>query len=285
MFYGLVAALGWGVADVTAAISGRRIGSLRTVVIAQLFSLVVLATAVLILRPPMEATSTQIAILLVGGVLGAGAYLSLYKSLALGPVALVSPIVAAFASITILLAVVFLHERLAGLALLGTLSTLVGVILTSTDPRALRRGGSLFQGGGVPWAIASMLLFGVATFVLGRVAHDIGWAAPTVYSRIGDVIAILLVGLLFRSRMRGRALGRRDLLLAMFVGVADILGVMAYSRGAELGFVSIVTAASVAFIAIPVVAGFVLFRERPAPSQIAGILVVTGGLVALGLGS
>ncbi|MEX0991004.1 MAG: DMT family transporter [Actinomycetota bacterium] len=285
MIYGLGAALGWGLADVTAAVSGRRIGSLRTVVIAQLASLVVLGVVVAIFRPPMGASSTQIAILLVGGVLGAGAYLSLYKGLALGPVALVSPIVAAYAAITIVLAVVFLHERLTGLALLGTVLALVGVVLTATDPRALRRGGSLLGGGGIPWGISAMLLFGVATFVLGRVSQDIGWAAPTVYSRIGDVAVIVLVGVVLRRRMRGRRLGAQDLTLAFFVGMTDILGVISYARGAELGYISIVTAASVAFIVIPVVAGFVMFRERPAPSQIAGIVVVAGGLVALGMGS
>ncbi len=285
MFYGLGAALGWGLADIMAAISGRRIGSLRTVVIAQFASLGVLVAVVAVLRPPMAASGTQIAILLVGGVLGAGAYLALYKGLALGPIALVSPIVAAYAAITILLAVVFLHERLGGLAFVGTLLTLGGVILTATDPRALRRERRPLKGGGIPWGIAAMLLFGVATFVLGRVSHDIGWAAPTMYSRIGDVAVIVIVAVLLRRRMRGRPLGWRDWGLAALVGLTDMLGVISYARGSELGFVSIVTAASVAFIVLPVVVGFVLFRERPAPSQIVGIGVVAAGLAVLALGS
>jgi hypothetical protein len=39
VIYGLAAALGWGLSDLWAAISGRRIGSGRTVVVAQVAAL------------------------------------------------------------------------------------------------------------------------------------------------------------------------------------------------------------------------------------------------------
>ena len=50
MIYGLIAALGWGVADVTGAITGRRIGSLWVVLVAQSFSAAVV-TVIVARRP------------------------------------------------------------------------------------------------------------------------------------------------------------------------------------------------------------------------------------------
>ena len=38
MIFGLTAAIGWGLADFTGAVAGRRIGSLPTVMLAQLLS-------------------------------------------------------------------------------------------------------------------------------------------------------------------------------------------------------------------------------------------------------
>ena len=38
MIYGLVAALGWGLTDFFGAVVGRRIGSLATVLVSQVFS-------------------------------------------------------------------------------------------------------------------------------------------------------------------------------------------------------------------------------------------------------
>jgi len=71
---------------------------------------------------------------------------------------------------------------------------------------------------------------------------------------------------------------------AMIVGLIDVLGGAAYARGTELGFVSIVSAASATFPLIPVVGGVLLFRERPAASQFAGVALVVGGLLLLGRG-
>jgi drug/metabolite transporter (DMT)-like permease len=235
-------------------------------------------------HPPVEASAGQIAILAAGGVLGAAAYLTLYRSLELGPIALCSPIVAAYAAITILLAVTLSGERMTGLASLGTLLSLVGVVFASADPRGLQPGRRILLGGGVPWAITSMILFGVATYVLGRVSHDIGWAAPTFWSRIADVLVIVVVVVLMRRHLGGARPRARDVALACVVGFADMAGVVAYARGTELGYVSIVTAASVAFILIPVFGGLAFFHERPARSQVLGVVLVAGGLVLLGMG-
>jgi len=71
---------------------------------------------------------------------------------------------------------------------------------------------------------------------------------------------------------------------AALVGVIDVLGGAAYARGAELGYLSIVSAASATFPLIPVVGGILLLRERPAASQLAGVALVVGGLLLLGGG-
>jgi len=68
------------------------------------------------------------------------------------------------------------------------------------------------------------------------------------------------------------------------VGLVDMLGMSVYSYGVELGYVSIVTAASATFTLIPVAGGIVLLRERPAASQLLGIALVVAGLLLLGLG-
>lgn len=282
MFYGLLAAFGWGAADLTAAISGRRIGSVLTAGVAQVASLVALLIMGLVLGQHFEASSWDAVILFANGVLAAAAYLALYRSLELGPVALVSPIVAAYAAITIVLAMVLLHEELAGFALAGTIVTLVGVVFTAADLKLLRSGNKLISEG-VIWALVSMALFGVATFVLGRYSQRIGWYSASALSRIGNVAGVLAVIWFGRHRFLRKA-GSADVSIATCVGLADMLGVVAYARGTELGLVSVVSASSAAFILIPVLGGLILFKERPALSQAAGVAMVGVGLVMLGLG-
>ena len=60
---------------------------------------------------------------------------------------------------------------------------------------------------------------------------------------------------------------------------SDLL--FAFSRGAEIGLISIVGAASTVYPIIPILGGFYLYRERLAPNQLVGLLVIVVGLVGL----
>jgi drug/metabolite transporter (DMT)-like permease len=68
----------------------------------------------------------------------------------------------------------------------------------------------------------------------------------------------------------------------MTLGLVDLVGTISYSRGAEIGLVSIVTAVSATYPLIPVFGSVALFGERPAPNQYAGVAMVIAGLMLLG---
>lgn len=279
MIYGLGAAVGWGMADVGAAVAGRRIGSVAATVVAQVTSLVVVAFLVLAIRPAWTGDAENLIVLATnGGIVGA-AYLAHYRALELGPVAIVSPIVAAYAVPPVVLAIVLLDESLAGIVLAGIAVTIVGIVLTSTDLRGVEADGT--SRAGVPLAVISMLLFGLATFVLGREAQVLGWLPASAIGRGFSVAVLLLIVLVLRPRLRGGAMALGG---AALVGLADIGGVALYSIGAERGLISIVTAASATFVIIPVAAGIAFLGERPAPNQLLGVGLVVVGLLMVGLG-
>ena len=278
---GLFAALGWGTADFCAALSGRRIGSILTVAVAQVASLVALVVIFFVTGQELRASGFQAAVLLVNGGLAAAAYLTLYRGLELGPVALVSPIVGAYAAITILLAVVLAGESLVGSPLLGTVLTLAGAALSSTDLK-VARGGIRLVHAGIPWAIAAMVLFGAATYTTGLLARDMGWASTALISRIGNFSFVALIVYVMRARVP-RFPGRSDLALAASVGLVDVAGLIAYTLGTQSGNISVTTAASAAFILIPVAGGLFFLKERPSASQFVGVALVGVGLVFLGL--
>jgi len=69
--------------------------------------------------------------------LGLTGLLLFYKALALGPIAIVSPIGAAYVAVTVLLVVVFLGERLNPAQTVAIVVTTIGIIMTGTDGRSL----------------------------------------------------------------------------------------------------------------------------------------------------
>ena len=98
MIYGLVAALGFGLADFEGAIAGRRIGSLWTVILGQTLSAIVMTVVFVATGASVSVLSPFLGFVVLNGVCAAAAYQTHYRALELGPVAVVSPIGSAYAA-------------------------------------------------------------------------------------------------------------------------------------------------------------------------------------------
>ena len=282
MVFGLFAALGWGLADFFGALSGRRIGSLGAVVAGQLLSAVFMTVVLVATGESLEPLRADVWLVVLNGAFAAFAYVTHYKALELGPVAVVSPIGAGYAVVGVALAMIVLGERPSGLALAGAAIAVVGVALVSTDIKKLRHGIE-HHVPGLPWAVAAAVGFGVAGFLLGWISDRAGWIVGLWGSRVAQVaffLPLLVVSRRELSRVRlGVGLG-----IALLAGAADILGVVTFAAGSERGLNSIVLAASAVFPLIAITLSVIVFKERMVTNQVVGVALVIGGLLLLGLG-
>jgi len=221
----------------------------------------------------------QLPLGLVLAALGLAGLLCFYKALALGPIAIVSPIGGAYVAVAVILVVVFLGERLTTGQTVGITVTTVGILMTGTDGRSLAAALSRPKPG-VWLALAAMLTFG-------------GWAAVMAYAtRTQDGLAMILmqriisvaisIVLVLRRTMSGRAgLAAAGVVLAS--GLFDTLANVLYVLGVQAGFASIVATGSGVYPIIPALLGITLLGERLAPNQYLGVVVLLAGLVTLGL--
>jgi drug/metabolite transporter (DMT)-like permease len=282
VIFGLAAAVGWGFADFLGAVAGRRIGALGAVMSGQLLSAAAMTLILIVSDRSLTPLSDSVGLVVLNGAFAAFAYSTHYKALALGPVAVVSPIGAGYAVVGVGLAIVILGERPSVLALTGAAIAVAGVVLVSTDLKKLREGIRQHVPG-LWWSVAAAITFGVAGFLLGWVSQRAGWIPGLWASRVSQVPFMLLLVPFIRGELRGVRPGA-GLWIALLAGAADLLGVVTYSIGAARGFVSIVLAASAVFPLIAVVLSIAVFEERVVPNQVVGIALVVGGLLLLGLG-
>lgn len=286
MIFGLAAALGWGLADFAGAIGGRRIGSLPAVVIGQLLSTTFMVVLVFATGQDVSRVTSFLGLIAANGIFTALAYVTHYRALELGPVAVVSPIGASYAVVGIALAMVIRDEQPGAVALLGAVITVAGVALVSTDLRKLSE-GIRGHAPGAPWAIVAAVSFGVAAFLLGTAAKELGWILGLAASRVAQVTCYLPLVAARRSAftrvpsLPGAAAG---VAIALCAGAADLLGVTTYSAGAERGLLSIVLAASAVFPAVAVGLSIGFLKERLVANQWVGAGLVVAGLLLLGLG-
>src|SRR5688572_7792401 len=292
---GLGAALSWGTLDIFSALASRRVGSLRVttgmqVVGAALIWLLALVRGVGFPSDPA---------VLIGGsrvvLAGAGAYLAYFTGLRIGPIAVVSGMVAAYGGLTVVLAVVFRGESLTTIQALGATVATVGVILTGVAFGG-RLHGIRFAGPGVVFAIVARVLFAVMTIGTDIVIERTGWVEVLLVSRSANVVISVLVLIVATTALRGPAApllegeeaegGRvegRVIAAVVLAGVLDVLGLMSFAYGLEVAETWLVGLASSFGPAVTIVFAVAFLGERLKPIQWLGLAGVLVGMIAIGL--
>lgn len=289
--HGLIAALCWGSTDVMASIGARGFGSLRVVAIAQLTSLIV---AILVgAAIGFEIPDDPFVVLLsaVFGMMAAGAYLSFFTALRIGPLAVVSPVVAAYGGLTVVLSVVLRGETLTVVQAVGAAVATAGVVLTGIVFDGGWRGGRVV-GPGVAFSLVALTLFALVTVGMATPIQAAGWLPVLVTSRFANAATIWTVlTIVLVARPRGSetlllAHGRRTLrglAAAGLAGVFDIVGFVAFAIGLEIAPTWIVGLASSFGPVVAVIVAVALWGERLRPTQWLGLAGIGLGLVAVAL--
>lgn len=212
---------------------------------------------------------------------GLAGLLLFYKALALGPIAIVSPIGAAYVMVTVVLVVVFLGERLSTAQTVAIGVTTVGIIATGTDGRSLAAALSRPKPG-VWLAIAAMLAFGGWAALMAYATREHDGLAMILMQRMVSVAASVTLLVALRRPMPGR-LSLATLGIVAGSGVFDTLANVFYVLGVQGGYAAIVATGSGVYPIIPALLAITVLGERLAPNQYAGVLVLLAGLVGLGV--
>ena len=281
VLFGLAFAIGLGVADVISTVLTRTIGVLRTVFLLQVIGVVGL-TLFGVSTGQMDGLESKYWAWLAGmTALVAVFYLGFFKALQLGPIALVGPIVAAHSVLVVLLAMVFLGETISQWQVVAIVATVTGVALASVNIRAFRSGTAVL-GLGVVLAIVVCIAAGFWQFALAVLSRELGWFLPVFLTRL-FMVGILLPAVIVRRDWPWRGMDLRLTVSIVSVAAVETGALLAFTRGSEIGIVSIVAAASTAYPIIPVIGGIVLFKERLTPIQFVGLFIVVLGLLGLAL--
>lgn len=284
----------WGCTDLVTTYVGRRIGSLRVVVIAVTTSLF-LAGGVAIAR---GALTTEYDATIVGGTLLLGvaagiAYIGVFTAFRLGPLSVVSPTVSAYGALAAFLAVIFLNEHLTAAHVGGVVAVGVGISLLGLQTTGTGRDRrTSLASPGVAFALVGLLFFAIITVLLTIPIKAYGWSTAIALSRLGNIVTVWLIFLvLYRYRSRLPKWGRHDLLgegqrldrigfaLAALVGIGDTVAFFIFAAALEQGPTWAVSLLSSLGPIIVVLGGLFGYRERLRRPQVLGLGALAVGLV------
>ncbi len=294
---GLGAALAWGTLDIFSAIAGRRIGSLRVTTGIQLIGAAVVVALALAWGTTFPSDPRVIVGGAIVGLAGAGAYLAYFTGLRIGPIAVVSGVVAAYGGLTVVLAVIIRGETLTTVQAVGATLATVGVILTGITFDGLR--GTKFASPGVIFAVVALVLFATMSIGSDIVIDYAGWLQVLLVSRTTNAIVtvVILVGALTVARRlaqpvligesgqdEGGARGDTRIIgLVVLAGLLDVLGLVVFMYGLEHAETWLVGLASSFGPAVTIIAAVAFMGERLRRIQWIGLACVLAGMIAIGL--
>lgn len=271
----LTSSLAYGAADFLGGVAARGAHVLRVVVIAAPASLLV----ELLLWPAVGASFTLGAVAwgAASGVASAAAFALLYRTLAIGPMSVLSP-VTALVSALLPVCVGFLSgERLGGLALSGMTLALAAVVIVSggTDPRGLR-----------PSQQAVALAFGAGAAIalqlvcLDQAPSDSG-VAPLLVGRTVSSAVVLGAAFALRARLGEH---RPSFPASAAAGGLDSLANFAFLLAVREGDLAIVAVITALYPVGTVLLARALLAERIGRMQLVGLglAAVAVSLLAVG---
>jgi small multidrug resistance pump len=290
----LLSAALWGGTDLVTTYVGRRIGSLRVVVIAVSTSLV-LAGGVAIARGLLTQDLDPLIVVatLAMGV-GAGiSYIAVFTAFRLGPLSVVSPTISAYGALSAFIAALFLSEQLTPANIGGVVAVGAGIALLGlrTTGSGRDRRASLASPG-VAFALVGLIFFAVITVLLTIPIKEFGWSTAITLSRIGNFATVWTILLIVRAKRtslpkwgrtdllgEGHRLTRGGILLAALVGLGDTVAFFVFAAALEVGPTWAVSLLSSLGPIIVVLGGYLVYKERLRAPQLLGLGAVLLGII------
>ena len=265
MLGGLGAAVLFATATLSAARGSRLVGAESFLAGVMTVGLVIAFPLVALGRAPAGLEASSFGWLALSGIGNVAGLLFDYAALRVGRLGLVAPALIS----------VVAGERLAP----GAAATLVliaaGVVLATRT--GSRDGDASDQSRrAVLLALAAACSFGASLYATGRVSAQLPLAWALLPARLVGVAAVALP-LAFTGRLR---LTRRAAPWVVLAGACEVGGLAAFAVGARHG-IAISAVLSSQFATLSALAGIVLFRERLARIQFAGVAAVACGVAIL----
>ena len=277
---GLGAACAWATATVCSSRSTRMIGAGPVLAWVMIVGLILLLPALLAGPGPGDLSTGDTAWLVGSGIGNAAGLLLVYHGLSIGKVGVVAPIASTEGAITALVAILAGESLSAAVG--ATLVVIVAGIVLSSRPAEdeHERGspGHRDERVAVLCAIGAALSFGVSLYGVGRLSGDVPVAWLLLPARVAGVTAVALP-LVVARRLR---LTRPALPFVIVSGVCEVLGFVSFTVGAQHG-IAIAAVLAAQFAALAAVAAYLVFGERLARPQVAGVAAIVAGVAVLSL--
>lgn len=279
VFGGLMVMLCWGISDFIQTLMIRQLGTAKTMLVRNIFTLGVAGLLGIYLIFSKNFRFDTEAILIISG--SSFAYVSGYylymRGCEVGNLTLVSPIASTYSLVTILFSIFFLQEKLTPQSWVAVTIIFFGIIMTSGNIFRILKGGAK----GFHYAICAMLGFGVAFFILGFSAKTLDLINTFFYSALTQSVLFIFLALIRNGKLIKGDITKHRMLIFFSHSLLVNVGWVFYIFASKVGDLSLVTPISSVYSGVTVLLAIVIYREVTTFGQKVGIGAVLIGVFLL----
>lgn len=275
IIFGLLAMIGWGLSDFFSKMAVQRVGGYKTLFYSYLSGSVV-AIIFFIIFPQFSKITIFLAVLfLIEAFLNFLGYVFFYKGIEFEKISIISPIVAGYPVVIVLLSYFILNEILTLYQIIAFILMIFGLVLISIQKKI-----TINYKRGVYLAIAAMLIWGVSIFLFGYLIKATHWLFALALSRI---LSSIFISSFFKLKKLSFSISKSIIPILILIGVVEIVGTIFYSIGVSVSSISLVSVISSLYPAMVIILARIFFKEKLNIHQKFGIIGMLLGLVLISL--
>lgn len=280
VLFGIIAMLGWGIADFFVVLAVRKTSVLRTLIWSQIVGLILFFLIFSFFFKLPEVSNAMLALFLITALAGTLGYLAFYKGFQLGKAVIVSPVAASWGAIAAILSMLFLGERLSTVQTVGVILAIAGTILASFKLHNLVKLNLNKLAAGAPYAIAAALGWGLFYFFIDILVEQFSWFIPIFFLKTVGVLYLLAY-----SGATGKKISfpKKAKLFIPLIGVLEAVAILSYGLGVTSEYTAIVAPVASTYTAPTIILASIFLKETLEANQKVGVISVLAGLVLLSL--
>lgn len=281
IIFALIAATGWGIADIFGGLVARKIGGYSSAFWSFITCLILASIYIPFTINELGGISIQTIIwLLLLTPIGVIPIVSLYQGFKVGNASLVGTIAGANGGLVVVFSVIFLGEILTIFQIFSITAILLGLVLSSIDFKSTNI-KELLSDKGVPYALVSLVTWGIFYTFIKIPIDNVGWFWPSYIPLLG--FPLVLMYMKIQSIKLEIPKGKKTLLYVLFNGLAGTTALFAFNFALEHGQNSVVSPLSSSYPALFALIAYFVFKDRLTKQQILGIVITLAGVISLSL--
>lgn len=278
IFLGVGGMFGWGIYDFLGGVFAKQIGPFKSLFWSQLAGCCSLLVLAIFLMTDLDISLSIAILCAIGAAIYAGGYLFFFKGFEVGNVSIVAATMNLWAVFTMLIAFLFMGQRLSAIQTVGVMLIIGGATLASIRWDELRNNG--FQlSAGVKEAVIGAFLFGVFWNISEVISEAMGWLFTTLSVKFGIVLFLLIFSLLVKREIGLSNAKTQTQAIVLLMGLIEAAAVALVNYGLTIGDAILITPISSALSIVTITLAMIFLKEKVTQLQGGGMILAVAGII------